>query len=41
MKLAFILDPLGAIKTYKDTSFAIMEEVSRSMLEKEGRRCPP
>jgi glutathione synthase len=29
MKLAFILDPLGAIKTYKDTSFAIMEEAAR------------
>src|SRR4249919_53960 len=29
MKLAFILDPLDAIKTYKDTSFAIMEEAAR------------
>ena len=29
MKLAFILDPLDAIKTYKDTSFAMMEEAAR------------
>ena len=29
MKLAFVLDPLDAIKTYKDTSFAIMEEAAR------------
>lgn len=31
MKLAFILDPLDSIKTYKDSSFAMMREaVSRS-----------
>ena len=29
MKLAFILDPLDAIKTYKDTSFAMMEEAAQ------------
>jgi len=29
VKLAFILDPLDAIKTYKDTSFAMMEEAAR------------
>jgi len=28
MKLAFILDPLEAIKPYKDTSYAIMEEAA-------------
>jgi glutathione synthase len=28
MKLAFILDPLDSIKTYKDTSFAIMREAA-------------
>ncbi|MGH8637528.1 MAG: glutathione synthase, partial [Burkholderiales bacterium] len=26
MKIAFILDPLESIKTYKDTSFAMMRE---------------
>ena len=29
MKLAFILDPLEEIKTYKDSSFAMMEEAAR------------
>ena len=29
MKLAFILDPLDAIKTYKDSSFAMLEEAAR------------
>jgi glutathione synthase len=29
MKLAFILDPLEAIKTYKDTSYAMMREAAR------------
>ncbi len=29
MKLAFILDPLDAIKTYKDSSFAMMEEAAK------------
>ena len=29
MKLAFVLDPLDSIKTYKDTSFAMMEEAAR------------
>ena len=29
MKLAFILDPLDAIKTYKDSSFAMLEEAGR------------
>lgn len=29
MKLLFILDPLAAIKTYKDTSFAMMAEAAR------------
>jgi glutathione synthase len=28
VKLAFILDPLDAIKTYKDSSFAMMEEAA-------------
>ena len=28
MKLTFILDPLDAIKTYKDSSFAMMEEAA-------------
>jgi glutathione synthase len=28
MKLAFILDPLDSLKTYKDTSFAIMREAA-------------
>ena len=28
MKLAFILDPLDTIKTYKDSSFAMMEEAA-------------
>ncbi len=28
MNLAFVLDPLGTIKTYKDTSFAIMREAA-------------
>jgi len=29
VKLAFILDPLDTIKTYKDSSFAMMEEAAR------------
>jgi glutathione synthase len=29
VKLAFILDPLGTIKTYKDSSYAMMEEAAR------------
>ena len=29
MKLAFILDPLDSIKTYKDSSYAMMEEAAR------------
>ncbi len=29
MKLAFVLDPLDAIKTYKDSSYAMLEEASR------------
>jgi len=29
VKLAFILDPLDAIKTYKDSSFAMLEEAAR------------
>ena len=29
MKLAFILDPLEAIKPYKDSSYAMMEEAKR------------
>lgn len=29
MKLAFILDPLDELKTYKDSSFAMMEEAAR------------
>src|SRR5690554_3945680 len=28
MKIAFILDPLDSIKTYKDTSFAMMREAA-------------
>ena len=28
MKLAFILDPLDDLKTYKDTSVAIMREAA-------------
>jgi hypothetical protein len=27
MKLAFILDPLDSLKTYKDTSFAMMRGI--------------
>jgi glutathione synthase len=29
MKLAFILDPLDSLKTYKDSSYAMMEEAAR------------
>jgi len=29
MKLAFVLDPLDSIKTYKDSSYAMMEEAAR------------
>jgi glutathione synthase len=29
MKLAFVLDPLDTIKTYKDSSYAMMEEAAR------------
>ena len=29
MKLAFVLDPLDEIKTYKDSSYAMMEEAAR------------
>ena len=32
MKLAFILDPLDSIQTYKDTSFAMMREAARAVL---------
>ena len=28
MKIAFILDPLESIKTYKDSSFAMMREAA-------------
>ena len=41
MKLAFILDALDSIKTYKDSSYAMMEEAARrghelSVLHQEG-----
>jgi glutathione synthase len=44
MKLAFVLDPLGDIKTYKDSSYAMMEEASRrghelSVLHQEDILC--
>jgi glutathione synthase len=44
MKLAFILDPLDSIKTYKDSSYAMMEEAARrghalSVLHQEGLLC--
>ena len=29
MQLAFILDPLDSIKSYKDSSYAMMEEAAR------------
>ncbi len=28
MKIAFVLDPLDSIKTYKDSSFAMMREAA-------------
>jgi glutathione synthase len=44
MKLAFILDPLDSIKTYKDSSYAMMEEAARRghalfALQQEGVLC--
>ncbi|MGH8667318.1 MAG: glutathione synthase [Burkholderiales bacterium] len=50
MKIAFILDPLESIKTYKDTSFAMMREAcarshrifsiqQEELLWREGRVC--
>lgn len=44
MKLAFILDPLDGIKTYKDSSYAMMEEAARRghalfAIHQEGLRC--
>jgi glutathione synthase len=44
MKLAFILDALDSIKTYKDSSYAMMEEAARrghelSVLHQEGLLC--
>jgi glutathione synthase len=44
MKLAFILDALDSIKTYKDSSYAMMEEAARrghelSILHQEGLLC--
>ena len=44
MKLAFVLDPLDAIKTYKDSSYAMMEEAARrghelSVLHQEDILC--
>jgi glutathione synthase len=44
MKLAFILDPLHTIKTYKDSSYAMMEEAANRghalfVLHQEGLLC--
>ena len=50
MKIAFILDPLDSIKTYKDSSFAMMREAvarghrifsiqQEELLWREGRVC--
>jgi len=44
MKLAFVLDALDSIKTYKDSSYAMMEEAARrghelSVLHQEGLLC--
>jgi glutathione synthase len=44
MKIAFILDPLEGIKTYKDSSYAMMEEAARRrhdlfVLHQEGLMC--
>jgi len=44
MKLAFILDALDSIQTYKDSSYAMMEEAARrghelSVLHQEGLLC--
>ncbi len=44
MKLAFVLDPLDSIKTYKDSSYAMMEEAARRghalfVLHQEGLLC--
>ena len=44
MKLAFVLDPLDTIKTYKDSSYAMMEEAARRghalfVLHQEGLLC--
>jgi len=44
MKLAFVLDPLDSIKTYKDSSYAMMEEATRRghelfVLHQEGILC--
>jgi glutathione synthase len=44
MKLAFVLDPLDEIKTYKDSSYAMMEEAFRrghelSVLHQEDILC--
>jgi glutathione synthase len=44
MKLAFVLDPLETIKTYKDSSYAMMEEAARrghalSVLHQEDILC--
>ena len=32
MKLAFVLDPLESIKTYKDSSYAMMREAARRIV---------
>ncbi len=50
MQLAFILDPLDSIKSYKDSSYAMMEEAARrghalfaihqeGLLSRDGRAC--
>ena len=44
MKLAFVLDPLDSIKSYKDSSYAMMEEAARRghalfVLHQEGLLC--
>jgi glutathione synthase len=38
MKILFILDPLASIKTYKDTSFAMMVEAAGRGHEIHSRR---
>lgn len=44
LKLAFILDPLDGIKTYKDSSYAMMEDAARRghalyVIHQEGLKC--